>query len=91
MVQYTVQYTVLSKRITRLAWSRGSRGRVGGDAQPRPITSPDRPGLPDFSRGTLKNMGRARYEGRCLALALDKLPYSRKLRRIGDFAESCQI
>ena len=42
------------------------RGRVGGDTQPRPkprqITSPDRPGLPDFSRETLKNMGRPGYE-----------------------------
>ena len=31
-------------------------------AKPRPITSPDRPGLPDFSRATLKNMGRPGYE-----------------------------
>ena len=42
------------------------RGRVGGDTQPRPkprpITSPDRPGLPDFSRITLKSMGRSGYE-----------------------------
>ena len=35
---------------------------MGGDTQPRPITSPDRPGLPDFSRETLKNMGRPGYE-----------------------------
>ena len=45
------------------------RGRVGGDTQLRPkprlITSPDRPGLPNFSRGTLKNMGRPGYEAKC--------------------------
>ena len=44
------------------------RGRVGGDTQPRPkprpITSPDRPGLPDFSCETLKYVGRPGYEAR---------------------------
>ena len=38
-------------------------GRVGGDMEPHlklcPITSP---GLPDFSRELLKNMGRPGYE-----------------------------
>ena len=41
---------------------------MGGDAQPClklcPITSPDRPGLPNFSRATLKNMGWPGYEAR---------------------------
>ena len=53
---------------------------MGGDTQPRPkprpITSPDRPGLPDFSRETLKNMGRPGYE----AILIKVL-----LRRSGSF------
>ena len=42
------------------------RRRVGGDTQqhlkPRPITSPDRPGLPDFSNVYVENMERPGYE-----------------------------
>ena len=55
-------FTVLARFCT----CRRLCGRVGGDTQPRPkphpITSPDRPGLPDFSCETLKNMGRPGYE-----------------------------
>ena len=58
-------FTVLASFCT----CRRLRGRVGVDTQPRPkprpITSPDRPGLPNFSRETLKNMGRPGYEAMC--------------------------
>ena len=36
------------------------------------FTSPDRPGLPDFSRETLKNMGRPGYEATPECLELHK-------------------
>ena len=56
--------------------SRRLRGRVGGDnpttSQTTPITSPDQPGLPDFSCETLKNMGRPGYEA-ILQLVTNKL------------------
>ena len=49
------------------AWA---NGRMGGDSKPRPkqrpITSPDRPGLPLFQRATLQNWVRPGYEARFL-------------------------
>ena len=47
-------------------------GQVGGEkltaAQTMSITSPDRPGLPDFSCETLKNMGMPGYEASLAAI-----------------------
>ena len=44
---------------------------VGGYPQPHPITSPDRPGLPDFS-AILKNTGRPGHEAiLCMILNFD--------------------
>ena len=44
------------------------RGKVGGDMQlrpkPHPNTSPDRPGLPDFSASNIENTGWPGYETR---------------------------
>ena len=37
------------------------------------ITSQNRPGLPDFSRATLKNMGRPGYEAMCIVRACVKI------------------
>ena len=51
------------------------RGRVGGDTErcpkPRPNISPDQPGLPHFSRKTLKTHGKAWVRGDVL-LTLSK-------------------
>ena len=35
---------------------------MGGDTQLRPITSPDQPGLPNFSHEMFENVGRSEYE-----------------------------
>ena len=55
---YVLHSTVLYMYITY--WY--ARGRMGGDfkpcPKPRPITSPDRPGLPVFQRATLKKLGK---------------------------------